>query len=43
LEEIARGSSEVAPIDLGAVESFHFIVEPEGVGRVVRLHRIWLE
>ncbi len=43
LHEVARGSGEVAPIDVGAVQSFHLIIEADGVGRVVRLHRIWLE
>jgi hypothetical protein len=43
LAEVARGSDQVAPIDVGAVESFHFILNVEGVSRVVRLHRIYLE
>jgi hypothetical protein len=43
LQAVARGSKQVAPVDLCAVESFHFMIEPGDVGRVVRLHRIWLE
>ena len=43
LHELARGAGEVAPVDVGAVQSFHLIIDADGVGRVVRLHRIWLE
>ena len=43
LAEVARGSDLVAPVDVGAVQSFHFIMDVDGVGRLVRLHRIWLE
>jgi hypothetical protein len=42
LAEVARGSGETAPIDVSAVESFHFIVEPPSAACEVRLERIWL-
>jgi hypothetical protein len=43
LEEIRRGSGDVAAVDVSAVESFHIIVERRGPAGEVRLHRIWLE
>jgi hypothetical protein len=43
LRQIAQGSDQVAPIDIRAVESFHFVIHSDGADCVVRLHRIWLE
>ena len=42
MRQIARGSAEVAPVDVAAVQSFHIIVG-RAVSEPVRLHRIWLE
>lgn len=43
LSKIAQGSSDIAAVDVDAIQSFHIIVDPQGRRRVVRLDRIWLE
>jgi hypothetical protein len=43
LDQISRGSTDVAPVDVSAVQSFHIILDAKHTRRVVRLHRIWLE
>jgi hypothetical protein len=43
LAEISRGTGEVAPVRVDAVESLHLIVDAQGAGRDIHLHRVWLE
>jgi hypothetical protein len=43
LAELAHGSGTVASINVAAVQSFHLVVGGQGAGRVLRLHRVWLE
>jgi hypothetical protein len=43
LDDVARGTAAVAPVDVGAVQSFHLFIDSVGKRRTLRLHRIWLD
>lgn len=43
LQQIARGSAVVAPVNVSAVQSLHIIVDAGNATRPLRLERIWLD